>query len=98
MHIDRLHGDEWAQLFLVLDDNLGYWSRVDQRVIGVYENTFAAALLAPARDFGHVWQVGVFVDRGQVANTSSGLCDVLGFIEFGIQVKEGCLASTRFAG
>jgi hypothetical protein len=71
---------------------------VHQRVIGAYENTFAAALLAPARDFGHVSQVGVFVDRGQVANISSGLCDVLVFIEFGIQVKEGCLASARFAG
>jgi hypothetical protein len=45
---------------------LGYYPRVHQRVIGAYENTFAAGLLAPARDFGHVSQVGVFVDRGQV--------------------------------
>src|SRR5580704_15438515 len=50
MHINRLNGDERAQLLGVLKNYIRDEPRVHNRVVGVHENGCASGLFAPRSD------------------------------------------------
>ena len=54
VHVGRLDRNKWTERFGVLDDDLGNQPRIDQGVVGVYEDAPAPGLFAPPCDIHEI--------------------------------------------